>query len=478
MNITHELKDDLVVLLNVSLASDEIREQVAEQLKNMRKTAQMPGFRPGKTPAALIEKKFGKAVRFDIINKKSGKEIADYLKEQKIKTVGGLLVEHDENSYTPEQTDYELQLSVGLLPKFPSAIDSSVTLPHYTIPTDQEELEEMITNARENYGERQEVEDVQPKDLLYVSARELSDKGEPLEGGIELEETYIMPQFVIDEEIRNQLLAAHKDDSLTIDLHKAYDGKEVEIASLLHIEQDKVSEHKNPFEIRINRILRNTPHELDEKLFKLMLGPDTKVTTEEELREELTKIQAERNANMSRDLFTTTATRYILEQVKDLPISEEHIRLQLNEQQEDETAEEYEQRVQSVIPYLRYRYILSDLCEQLGVEVPQELVREMISDDVKRRIQAAGLGQLLTNDDFVNRIVEDTLSKGGEELFRAQEQAREQAFAAKVKELVTLDEHEVASIKDFYEVFNQEQKLVNELLGNPSAEEEEPATED
>ena len=309
MNISHELKDDSVVLLNITLSSEDIKEQVADQLKHLRKTAEMPGFRPGKTPASLIEKKYGQAVRFRVINEMTSEEIRHYLKEQGLQTVGGLIMEQDDNTYTPEQTDYKLQVSAGLMPDFPEKIDSSVTLPYYTVQTNDEEIDQMILNAQESAGERTEVEDVQEKDVLYVSVQELDDKGQHAAEGITLEESYIMPLYVTNEEIRAEILKAHKGDTLTIDLHKAYDGSEVEIASFLQIKQEEVHEHKNPFEIKINRILRNNPSPIDEKLYKLMLGPTTEVSSEEELRSELKRLQGERNEAMANDIFTTVASK-------------------------------------------------------------------------------------------------------------------------------------------------------------------------
>ena len=149
MNISHELKEDQV-LLNITLTSDEIKEQVTDQLKHLRKTAETPGFRPGKTPAALIEKKYGQAVRFSVVSKTTSNEAVSYLKEQGIKTIGGFLMEQDDNSYTPEQTDYQLQVSTGLLPQFPETIDSNVTLPYYTVQVDDAEIDQMISNAQES----------------------------------------------------------------------------------------------------------------------------------------------------------------------------------------------------------------------------------------------------------------------------------------------------------------------------------------
>lgn len=475
MNISHELRDDSVVLLNITLSSEDIKEPVADQLKHLRKTAEMPGFRPGKAPASIIEKKYGQAVRFRVINEMTSEEIRHYLKEQGIHTVGGLIIEQDDNTYTPEQTDYKLQISAGLMPQFPETIDSSVTLPHYTVQANDEEIDQMIQNARENAGERTEVEDVQDKDVLYVSVQELDDKGQHATEGITLEESYIMPLYVTNEEIRTEILKAHKGDTLTIDLHKAYDNNDVEIASFLQIKQEEVHEHKNPFEIKIKRILRNNPSPIDEKLFKLMLGPTTKVTNEEELRAELKRLQGERNDAMASDIFTTVVSKYIVEKIQGLTFPDKHLALLLNEKTEEETQEAYDERINKILPYVRYQAMLASLSKQLDVEVPNELIRKIVREGIMRQIQSAGLGQLLSNDELIESIVNSTIEKNDEQLFSAKEQAKEQALAAKVQELVTLDEQKPLTIKELYEVHADLQKEINKILGLSDVEPVAPA---
>lgn len=475
MNISHELRDDSVVLLNITLSSEDIKEPVADQLKHLRKTAEMPGFRPGKAPASIIEKKYGQAVRFRVINEMTSEEIRHYLKEQGIHTVGGLIMEQDDNTYTPEQTDYKLQISAGLMPQFPETIDSNVTLPHYTVQANDEEIDQMIQNARENAGERTEVEDVQDKDVLYVSVQELDDKGQHATEGITLEESYIMPLYVTNEEIRAEILKAHKGDTLTIDLHKAYDNNDVEIASFLQIKQEEVHEHKNPFEIKIKRILRNNPSSIDEKLFKLMLGPTTKVTNEEELRAELKRLQGERNDAMASDIFTTVVSKYIVEKIQGLTFPDKHLALLLNEKTEEETQEAYDERINKILPYVRYQAMLASLSKQLDVEVPNELIRKIVREGVMRQIQSAGLGQLLSNDELIESIVNSTIEKNDEQLFSAKEQAKEQALAAKVQELVTLDEQKPITIKELYEVHADLQKEINKILGLSDVEPAAPA---
>ena len=118
--------------------------------------------------------------------------------------------------------------------------------------------------------------------------------------------------------------------------------------------------------------------------------------------------------------------------------------------------------------------MLASLNKQLSVEVPDELVRKIVREGVMRQIQSAGLGQLLSNDELVESIVNSTIEKNDEQLFSAKEQAKEQALAAKVQELVTLDEQKPLTIKELYEVHADLQKEINKLLGLSDVE---PAAE-
>ena len=69
MNITKENVDELNAVLKITLDEGDYSERVEKVLKDYRKTATMPGFRPGKVPAGLIKKLYGTAVLVEEINK-------------------------------------------------------------------------------------------------------------------------------------------------------------------------------------------------------------------------------------------------------------------------------------------------------------------------------------------------------------------------------------------------------------------------
>ena len=72
------------------------------------------------------------------------------------------------------------------------------------------------------------------------------------------------------------------------------------------------------------------------------------------------------------------------------------------------------------------------------------------------------------------------MEQNNDQLFAAKEQAKEQALAAKVKELVTLDEQEPLSVEELYKIHTKLQREINTLLKfyDEESEDEESAPEE
>ena len=69
MNVTFEKTDELNGILSVSLEKADYDPKVEEQIKNYRKKAQIPGFRPGTAPVPMIKKLYGKLFIAEEVNK-------------------------------------------------------------------------------------------------------------------------------------------------------------------------------------------------------------------------------------------------------------------------------------------------------------------------------------------------------------------------------------------------------------------------
>ena len=69
MNITKQQLDDLNAVVKIELQPADYQDRVSQVIRQYQKTASVPGFRPGKVPAGIIKKMYGKAVLVDELNK-------------------------------------------------------------------------------------------------------------------------------------------------------------------------------------------------------------------------------------------------------------------------------------------------------------------------------------------------------------------------------------------------------------------------
>ena len=63
MNITFENADKINGLMTMTIEKADYEEKVNKTLKEYRKKANFPGFRPGMVPMGMIKKQFGTQVK-------------------------------------------------------------------------------------------------------------------------------------------------------------------------------------------------------------------------------------------------------------------------------------------------------------------------------------------------------------------------------------------------------------------------------
>ena len=96
MNVVEEKIDDLNAVLRVKITPEDYAEKVDQTLKDYRKQANIPGFRPGKTPMGLIKKKYGKAVLAEELNKAVNESLHNFITSNNLNVLGNPLPKEDE----------------------------------------------------------------------------------------------------------------------------------------------------------------------------------------------------------------------------------------------------------------------------------------------------------------------------------------------------------------------------------------------
>ena len=88
MNISFENPDKINGLLTIVVEESDYKADVEKTLKDYRKRANVPGFRPGQVPMGMVKRQYGTAVKVDVVNKFLGEQLQKYVVDNKIKMLG------------------------------------------------------------------------------------------------------------------------------------------------------------------------------------------------------------------------------------------------------------------------------------------------------------------------------------------------------------------------------------------------------
>ena len=145
-----ELKD-LKAVVSITIEPADYQEEVAKQLKEVRRKAQMPGFRPGMVPAGLVKKMYGKGVLADALNKLVGENLQKHIEDNKLQILGDPLPNKEQGNIDLDHEDtFTFAFDIAVAPEFDAKLNGKNKLPEYTIePTD-----EMVNKQVEAYANR------------------------------------------------------------------------------------------------------------------------------------------------------------------------------------------------------------------------------------------------------------------------------------------------------------------------------------
>ena len=73
--------------LRIEIPSDVIEREIGGSLEKLRQRVKIPGFRPGKAPINLVEKRFGKEVEAEVFDKIIPEHLSNAIREADIKPV-------------------------------------------------------------------------------------------------------------------------------------------------------------------------------------------------------------------------------------------------------------------------------------------------------------------------------------------------------------------------------------------------------
>ena len=447
MNISFEKTGNVTGLLTITLAKADYAANVEKTLKDYRKKASLPGFRPGHAPLAMLKSRFGDEVQAEEMNKMLSTELFKYIREEKIDILGEPLPSDKQGEISLQADEQTFVFDIALAPVFDAKVSADDNVEYYNITVDDEMVDKQIQMHTGRAGGYQKVDSYEDKDMVKGTLTQLDENGNALEGGIEVEGASLLPSYIKDEEEKAKFAGTKVNDVINFNPAKAY-GSDVELASMLHVTKEEAAEIKSDFQLQITELTRFEPHALDQELFDQVLG-EGKVSSEEEFRAAVKEELAGQFKTDSDFRFVIDLKKYLVGRIGEVERPEELLNRVMQLNNPDKDAEFVEKNFSQSIEELKWHLVKEQLSDQFGIKVEQPDVLETAKEVT--RMQFAQYGMSNISDEIITNYASEML-KNKQQAEGLVNRTVERKIGAAAKEVVTLVTKEV-SLDEFNKSF-------------------------
>jgi len=437
MNITRENIDNVNAVIKVTIEKADYEKPVNDALKEYRQKASVPGFRPGKVPAGLIQKRFGKAILLDEVNKALSQNLSKYLVEEKLNILGEPLPNEEQQKTIDWDNDeaFEFAFDIALAPEVNISLDDSNKFDYYTIAVSEEMIDRQVEMAASQLGQNVPDETVVENSSVRGDFVQLNENGEALENGIQPKGVLLAVDMIKNEEIKAAFIGKQKGDVLTFDPVKAFEDRH-EVGHMLNISHEAAHDLNGEFSFTVADILRFEKAELNEELFKKLYGDETEIKTIEDFRN---KVKEEIAANLvySSDHKFAEDTRSSLIEKTNLELPEVFLKRWLIAANKNLTKEQIDNDFDWFIEDLKWQLIKDTIIRQNDLTVTPGETQEFAKKLARAQYQQYGIYDI--PDEQLESFAKIILEKP-EESERIYKKLFEDKIMAVVKEKASIEE--------------------------------------
>ena len=440
MKITFDCPDKINGVLTMTIEPADYQEKVEKTLKDYRKKAQVPGFRPGMVPMGMIKKQYGTAVKVDEVNRLMGEKLYEYVRENKIQMLGEPLPS-DKQQPQDFEKDEELTFvfDIAVAPEFKVALSGKDKVAYYTITVDDKLIDQQVQMYASQGGEFVKAEVFSGNDTITGDLRQLDDKGNTLEGGITTEGGMIMPAYIKEDKQKKLFDGCKPGDIITFNPKKAYPDNDAEVAALLKVKKEDVADMNSEFSFQVTEIRHFQPAEVDQKLFDRVFGEGT-VKDEKAFREKIAEQLKAQFVGSSDYKFMQDVRAHLEKKVGKLEFPEALLKRVMLQNNKDKGADYVEQNFDGSIKELAWHLIKEQIVAAQEIKIEDEDVKRVAKEAV--RAQFAQYGMANVPDDVLENYAEEQLKKR-ENIDGFVDRAVDLKLTEKLKTVVKLDEKTV-----------------------------------
>mgnify|MGYP003494251290 FL=1 len=347
--------------MKVVVGEADYGKAVENQLREYKRKAQIPGFRPGMVPMGIVKKMYGKHVLAEQSYHIASNSVFEYLQKENIDYVGDVIPSEEQGEFDFENgTEFEFMFEIGEAPKIDINFTAKDKVVYNKIKVDKKMKSEYRANYLRRYGRLVEVDKVANDEALNVTL----DNGD-----MRIEEAYVGLISMSDEE-RKAWKNKKVGYKTKVNINELYKKPE-QRAAVLSVKQEELEGINPEFELEITKIRRFADPELNEEFFK-MAFPAGNVTSEEELDKFIDE-EIEKELKRECDFMFVNAVRNFIIEKANIQMPEEFLKRWLYVINEGKfSREEIEKDFGAFIKMFTWNYLQKHFITEGELKVSQE----------------------------------------------------------------------------------------------------------
>lgn len=433
MNVTKKQIDDLNLEVVLKIEAADYAEEVRKKLNDIRRRAELKGFRKGMAPASLINRLYGDQVLYESVNTVINRGLSDFISENKLHVVGEPLPSENQPQNTwAAGNDFEFRFDIATTPEVTFTLGKDDKIPYYQINVTKEAKAEMKKNLLNQYGSMQEAEAAGENDYIVA---DLDNGSHKVDGA------YISLRSVA-EGARTQFLSRKAGDEFSIDVNAAFEN-ETDRAAMLKVKKEKLGELDPNFKVTVVNVKTYVPGEENQETFDKIFGEGV-VTTPEQFEEKVEERLRDGYRQQADYRFSKDARDYLMKKA-DIALPEAFLKRWLISVNEGKyTAEEVEKEFDAFLADFRWQLVRGHILRLYDLKVEEKDIADAARGYAAYQYAMYGMGNVPADilDDAAKHMLADENQRR-----RLEEQVEDNKAMQAVRENVTLQPKKISEEK-------------------------------
>ena len=368
MKVTVDSKKGLKTNLKVFVEKKTIEEKMGVRLTELSKTVNLKGFRPGKVPADVLKRQFGKAVYGEVLDQILKETSTKAIEEKKIRVAGQPKL--DLKSYG-EGKDLNYTLEIDELPSIKLKSIENIKFIDYEIKVTEKEIEKRIDDIaknQNNFKDKKENETAKNGDLVAFDY-DATIENKSFEGGQGKNTQIVLGKDLFIKGFDKQLLGVKKNQV-----------KEVAATLPENYPKKEFVNKKANFKCKILNVKKPETVKVDDQFAKNLGAKDlkdlkqlTNKQIENQYKMSLEELSKEKILNQLETMHDVQLPDNLVQQ--ELTIISQHLKKEDKEKNKKESEKIAKKRI-------KLGLILNELGEQNNLKVDEQELRNEIQKQV------------------------------------------------------------------------------------------------